>query len=186
VVREPPRADVREDAPRRALDLPRPVAERLRVVVPFRDRPPDRRLRAAVARPPPRDAAPRWPPERRREVRTPSARDAAVSRPISLLKFDRSPPEVTSSYTSARLDASNFWNQSSHEISRSLPAPLKPGKSIRIIPTSSPRDVPITSDGFPPRSSAQLRICSWSVVVLERFCAIRYLLNAYTVCTRAG
>jgi hypothetical protein len=97
--------------------------------------------------------------EERREVPSPRWRVSAVSRATSLLKFDRSPPEVCSWYTSARFDSSNLRNQSSHEIGRSLPSPLNPGKSIRMIPVS-PSPVPITSEGVPPRSSAHRLICS--------------------------
>lgn len=140
------RDDVRED--RADVRAPRPEDRR-----PPRDRDSDRRARA----PPWRRDRPR--PLARRDVRRPSARASAVSRPTSLLKLERCPPEVRSSKTNARLASSNFRSHSSHGIFRSLPSPDHPGKSIRMIPVS-PSPVPMTSAGQPPRSSTHLRISS--------------------------
>jgi hypothetical protein len=131
-------------------------------------REPPLRPRAA---PLPRDPAPLR--DALRLVRTPRARASAVSRATSLLKLLISPPRVVSCSTSASPDSSNLSNHSSQEISSSDSSPEYPGRSMRMIPISSPSPaVRFTCAGFPPRSSAQLRISSWSVVVLF---AIRHL-----------
>jgi hypothetical protein len=92
---------------------------------------------------------------------------SAVSRLTILLKLLRSPPAVSSWYSSARLCSSNLLNHSSQPISSSDPAPLYPGKSSRMMPGSSSLSVRITAAGFAPRSSAQRRISSRSVVTLD-------------------
>jgi hypothetical protein len=88
---------------------------------------------------------------------------SAVSRLTSLLKLLFRPPAVSSWTSKASLFSSNFRNQSSQETSSRESPPAKPGKSRRIIPTSSPLPVFLTQLGFALRSSAQRRISSWSV-----------------------
>jgi hypothetical protein len=120
-LREAARATVLRDAwrrplPRFAVRVPVRVPARFPALDPARvllraEAPADRE-RLLLARAPPRDErrevpraeprervreAPRLLPEARREVRTPRARTAAVSRVTSSLKFERSPPEVSSS-----------------------------------------------------------------------------------------
>src|SRR4051794_32584087 len=54
-------------------------------------------------------------------------------------------------------------------------SPAPPGKSKRRTPASSPPcSVPRTVAGLPSRSSAQVRIASWSVVVLASDISIAY------------
>src|SRR3954454_10594124 len=57
---------------------------------------------------------------------------------------------------------SNVSNHSSQDTSRS-PSPPYPGKSSRSTPAPFPLSVPSTTDGFASRSSAHLRVTSWSV-----------------------
>lgn len=79
-----------------------------------------------------------------------------AGRETSLLK--RFP--FSSERSNARLSRSNHSKNSSHSISSSVSSPLKPGKSTRRMPGSSPDPVARTRAGRPPRSSTQLRITS--------------------------
>jgi hypothetical protein len=90
----------------------------------------------------------------------PRARALAVSRPTSLLKL-LCPPRANWSCTSrARLFSSKALNQSSQPMCSSESAPLKPGKSRRIMPVSEALPVPRTHAGLAPRSSAHWRMSS--------------------------
>ncbi|MGI8959875.1 MAG: hypothetical protein ACR2IV_08975 [Bryobacteraceae bacterium] len=110
--------------------------------------------------------------ERERPRLPPAPLSPAASALTSLLKLLFWPPAVSSWKTNAKPRSSNFWKKSSQEMGSRLPAPLYPGKSIRKIPMSSAEPVFLTCAGFPPRSSAHLRISSCSRVVLERFAMV--------------
>jgi hypothetical protein len=114
---------------------------------------------------------------------SPSARARAVERAISLLKLLFCPRAVVSWCSNASPRSSNFWNQSSHEISSSEFSPLYPGKSRRRMPISPSSPVPRTHDGRAPRSSAQRRISSWSVVTLPCVRDAMILLLEVVRCT---
>src|SRR3989449_6333539 len=89
-----------------------------------------------------------------------SAVSSAVWRLTSLLKLLISPLAVSSCTISARFLSSKLSNHSSQEISSRDSPPLYPGKSRRIMPTSSATPVPLTRDGRAPRSSAHCLISS--------------------------